>query len=291
MSEAPRPRAARSAAPGYLAEAGDLCAFVSAHKAGLPGEGSNGYVDPRPSEAALMLRAVELALADALDEAAALLEALNYDLVVFRDTGFGGSHLMLRERLPYRSGWGLFLVSRSPSREVTVEVPHPLWDTYTPELGIEAYLGLGARHFLMAGAHRYANGPRSPVSDMARNPGSLFQRLHESLTGADGHVLQFHGFNRQNHPDYPDVVLSNGSGQPHPELLRLGSAIQARGPTAGVFDGQRWSKLGATVNPQGRYTRQIGGRFYHLELRHVLRKDPDHRASVLEAVEEGLFGE
>jgi hypothetical protein len=283
--------AARADAPTLLEERGDLAAFITAHKATLPGEDSNGYVDPSPDEAATMELAVTLAQAGQLDEAAVALDALDYDLVVFTDTATAGAHLMLRERQPQRTGWGLYLLRLAAGgADLAVEVPHPIWDTYTPELGIETYLQLAARRFLMAGAHRYANGRGSMVSDMTRNPRSIFQRLHQALPAPSTQVLQLHGFKRDNHPGYPDAILSNGSAQPHGELTRLAAALEDYGIVVGVFDGQRWSRLAATLNPQGAHTRAIGGRFCHLELRHRLRSVPTHRAQIIAAIGASLLG-
>ena len=269
-------------------ERGDLAQLIAELKATLPGEASNGYVDPTEAEAAAMLQAVALLLAGSLHDAADALAALGYDLVRFHDAPSDSTHLMLCEQQPIRRGWGLYVLSAAPARDLTVEVPHPIWDVFTPELGTEAYLRLGARNFLMAGAHRYANGRGSLVSDVARNAASIFQRLHERLTGSSTHVLQLHGFNHQSYPDYPDVVLSNGSPTPHPELLRLQAAIETRGVPTGVFDGVRWAKLGATQNRQGRHTRAIGGRFYHLESRYRLRNRPELRTALVETIAEAL---
>lgn len=284
--------AARWHGAGIRAAAGDLLACIGDYKAALPGEDSNGYVDPTPSEADRMLAAVDRALAGDLGPAAALLDRFDYDLLVFDDPESGGAHLMLRERRPLRRGWGLLLLNTTPApaREAMVQVPHPIWDALSPELGLELYRRLGARHFMMAGAHRWANGRGSLVSDVARNPRSLFHRLHQQLAGPQTAVLQVHGFNHQSYPDYPDVVLSNGSPEPHAALRRLGDAIERRGERAGVFDGRSWAKLGATLNQQGRHTRAIGGRFYHLELRYRIRKDPLRRAALIEAIAEAVFG-
>src|SRR5207249_11563082 len=143
-------------------------------------------------------------------------------MLLYHDTATLGDHLVVCERPPCGRCWGLYILNRSPSaRNVVVEAPHPLHDRLTEELGIAAYLELDARAFLMAGAHRYADGYRSPISDMARNPHSVFQRLHEALTTADTHVVQMHGFCEEDYPGYPSVLLSSGSPQPHSGLFAL----------------------------------------------------------------------
>jgi hypothetical protein len=271
-------------------ESGDLQELAAAFEAALPGQDSQAYVDPGQQELSLILEAIGSALAGRLEAASARLAGLRCELASFEDAKAGGSHLLLREAIPAERGWGLFVLNRSPSaRNLLIEVPHPAWDRFTPELGAEAYLRLDARAFLLAGAHRYANGERSPLSDMTRNPRSLFQRLHELLTDADSQVLQYHGFKRDNHPDYPNVVLSNGSERPHHELYLLKAALEARGETVGIYDGQAWRALAATGNPQARHTRETGGRFYHVETRYGLRKDPTRRSGLVETAIEALL--
>jgi len=236
------------------------------------------------------LAATTTALGGDLDDAASRFDTFGYDLVSFLDLGSSVWHLMLRERTPCGHCWGLYVFSRSlTARDVVVQAPHPLFDALTPEMAIEAYARMDAREFFMAGTHRYANGPGSAVSDMARNPNSVFQRMHEALTGPQTQVFQYHGFSLRNHPGYPNVVLSNGSPNPQPELFLLKAAIEARGETVGIFDGRDWGELGATINPQGRYTRSIGGRFFHMEHEFAIRSDPARRAAMVDAALEALF--
>ncbi len=255
--------------PRALQESGDLQALVIAYKGTLPDHDSHAFVEPEPGEAVRFLAATTTALGGDLDDAASRFDT------------FG---------TPCGQCWGLYVLIRSvTARDVAVEAPHPLFDALAPEMAIDAYLRMDAREFSMAGTHRYANGPDSPVSDMARNPNSVFQKMHEALTGPDTQVFQYHGFNLRNHPGYPNVVLSNGGSTPHAELYQLKAAIEARGETVGIFDGQSWAELGATINPQGRYTRSIGGRFFHMENEFAIRSDPARRAAMVDAALEALF--
>src|SRR6266508_4369864 len=212
--------APRVAAPTLLEERGDLMDAIAEYKTTLPGRDTLAFVQPGEDELAVVMDAVRAAQSGDLMSAAATLDAFGYDLVTFTDSRTERAQLMLRERVPCGRCWGLYLFSRSPSRRnMTIEAPHPLFDLFTPEFAIEAYLRLDAEEFLMAGAHRYANGQDSLVSDMARNPDSLFQAVHVALTDPQTHVLQYHGFALQNQPGYPNVVLSNGSPLPHAELF------------------------------------------------------------------------
>jgi hypothetical protein len=80
------------------------------------------------------------------------------------------------------------------------------------------------------------------------------------------------------------VVLSSGSSQGHAGVFALRAALEARGESAGVFDGVQFTDLGGTQNPQGQYTRSIGGRFYHLEHVTALRLSPTRRSTAVNAL-------
>ena len=279
-------RSGRASLPEVHAE---LQSYVRAFKATLPGRDSGAFRDPSEDEQQAFIGALSRALTADPDGAAADLDPLGYDVLWVIDSSRNGSrHLALRERQPYERCWGLFLVNESPVvaglGPIIVEAPHPVFDTNSAELAIEAYRELAADAFLMAGAHRYANGPDSEISDMARNPHSILQRVHERLATASHHVLNYHGFAPTNHPGYPNVVLSNGSDAPHTELFTLKEQLEARAESAGVYDGVSFGELSGTVNPQGRHTRALGGRFYHMEHVTAIRTDPERRTRCVEAM-------
>lgn len=270
---------------------GDLRGFVKAYRAHIPGARSHAYVDPTEDDVGLVVGALVAALQGSLAAAALALRDVGYRLVLHRDPATQGEHIVVYEAPPCVRCWGMYVLNRSPSsHDVLVEAPHPVHDRLTPELGIGAYLELNARAFLMAGAHRYANGFPSLVSDMARNPRSVFQRVHEALTDGATHVVQMHGFCEDDYPGYPGILVSNGSAAPDSWLFELQAALAAHGEAAGVYDGVRWRQLGGLMNPQGLYTRTCGGRFYHMEHELALRRDPQRRRRVVLALRQVLNG-
>jgi hypothetical protein len=269
---------------------GDLREFIAEFKTTLPDLDSHRYRDPSPTELAEVLASLESALGGDLTAAASGLDPHGYDLLRFEDTNEQVAHLMVRERQPMERGWALLLINLLPAAQrVLVEVPHPIWDSQSPELGIEAYLGLSGSYFLMAGAHRYASGRDSVVSDMARSQSSLFMALHRRLADCETTTLQYHGFKADNHPGYPNIVLSNGSPDPPSILYRLQAALEAAGESTGVYNGQRWGDLSGRFNPQAAYSRSIGGSFFHLEHRYGVRARPHRRLAVVAAMRDVLF--
>ena len=277
--------------PPIATERGDLRAYITEFKTTLPDLDSHRYRDPSPLELSEVLRSLESALVGHLTAAASGLNPHGYDLLRFEDTTEQVAHLMVRERQPMERGWALLLINLSPAaRRVLVEVPHPIWDSQSPELGIEAYLSLVGSYFLMAGAHRYASGRDSLVSDMARSRSSLFMALHRRLADRETTTLQYHGFKADDHPGYPNIIVSNGSPDPPPVLYRLQAALEAAGESTGVYDGQSWGDLSGRINPQAAYSRAIGSGFFHLEHRYGVRARPHRRLAVVAAVRDVLFG-
>ncbi len=203
------------------------------------------------------------------------------------------------EQTPCQRCWGLYILrydTSSPAVNVAVEVPHPFSDESSEEIGIRAFLELDAKMFAMAGAHRNSNTatrpgyPNSRVSDMARSYESLFHKVHTNFTTRAPnatHVLQVHGFEAR--PGYPEVVLSDGSAQPHARLRSFAAQLDLSGFTVGVYDGQQYPAFGATRNPQARHTRNKGGFFYHLEAVHAVRSNPQKYDAIISALAQTLF--
>jgi hypothetical protein len=67
------------------------------------------------------------------------------------------------------------------------------------------------------------------------------------------------------------------------------TGLRGRGISAGVYDGEQYPALGATINPQAKHTRKKGGYFYHLEAVHAIRSNPTERAAVIAALGATLF--
>src|SRR5262249_16862713 len=152
-----------------------------------------------------------------IDGADALAGALDYEVVQFTDTATGFVYYGLREQLvngqPTR-GWGSFFLNFDFVTDKLVEVPHPLYDQASEDIGALVYHKAGAHGFIMAGAHRNANG--TGTADVTHLPDSIFETVHEAWNGPAGETMawQMHGFAITNHPTFPQgtaAVLSNGA--------------------------------------------------------------------------------
>ncbi len=67
------------------------------------------------------------------------------------------------------TGWGTYFFDPAAARELSIEVPHPVFDRFTELEGIDAFLQLRLRSFLLAGTHRCASDNESPCDGRTRS--------------------------------------------------------------------------------------------------------------------------
>lgn len=247
----------------------------------MPGSGSNEYQLPTQQEIDDFGLVFEYMKNGEYSQVQPVLDQYGYQFYRFHHTAENpDTFYLIYEVPPITRGWGMYVIREDYDRNVHVQVPHPLFDTYTPQVGARSFLRHNMRFYSIAGAHRFANGPigTNPVSDVARDHPSIFQRAHE--VWSDTEALQLHGFNDSNpiYDDYPDVVISNGTTSPQPVLYTLADLLHQRNISAGVYDEETMndlSLLAATQNPQGQWSAQNERTFVHYEMARYLRELED----------------
>jgi hypothetical protein len=270
------------------------------------GRGSNAFIQPSAEEVDAFRVAMQQLLMGDIANAMTGLNALNYDLNTLNDVS-GQSYLVAQERSEGFRGLGTYIVDSSYVRNVIVEVPHPLWDTNTPEEGSDVFQGLGARALFVAGTHRCAN-PDTPSgcsgTTTSCNTGSIPVRISDAphftgnfMYGAHSAGLQLvpqpislnlHG----NSSEPVDVTLSDGTRIPGSDTAlvhRLRNALAARSVSVGSCnwpdDGLTPQNLCGTTNVQGRLSNgspetcgsnaiTASGLFLHIEQHLNIRNDP-----------------
>jgi len=243
----------------------------------MPVSGSNGYQPPTQAEIndfGLVFQYMKNGQHELVQP---ILDQYGYVFLRFNHTAENpDTFYLIYEPAPIARGWGMYVLRPNFAKNVHVQVPHPLFDTNTPQVGARSFVRHRMRYYSIAGAHRFANGDQgtNPVSDVARNHPSIFQRAHQ--VWSDAQVLQLHGFNDSNpiYDGYPDVVISNGTLTPPPILYTLRDLLTQHAITGGVFDAQtqnQLSLLGATQNPQGQWSAANGRVFIHYEMARYLR--------------------
>lgn len=280
--------------PVQLPDTVDLVSFADQLRAGMPGEGSGGYVPPRSWEVARFLQAVDHALARRAAAADSMLSVFGYDVVYAVESALGDSLIFVAERSPIERGWGTYVWNAaSGATPATVHVDHPLYDLDTPQLAARLYLDCRCRGLYIAGTHRYANA--DDVSDMARTTTSILQALHEHLATLDSVAVSIHGFAAAGHSpptSESDAVVSNGATSAgmlgwSPATLALRDTLRGRGYTVGLvaYD-DAYTELTGSPNPQGRFSNDTfgHGRWVHVELARPVRATVEARDAMAAAI-------
>lgn len=284
----------------------EIVEWIAAYIDDLPGKGSEGYVAPSPAERAAFGLAVQHLVAGEWDAAAVQATAAGAALVHLSDGNAEFVGLVDDPSLP-ATGRGRYLVRIGDAREVLIASPHPRFDLFTGLRAAELFVGLQARAFAVAGAHRCANAAESGcsgktgacggglapyrVSDQAHTEGGSFQAFHESL--GVPLAVQIHGFGSGD--DEPEFTISDGTKTDSDDPDHLGNrvagalaaAVAAAGSTKAGNSCNRTGDINllcASSNTQGRWLNgvpvslacttaatQATGAFLHLELSKDLR--------------------
>lgn len=179
------------------------------------------------------------------------------------------SHLLLQD--PTERGWGKMLFRCGAPTGLVIEVPHPLSDYRTPELGLRMFEQSGADVYLLSGTNRFNRAepsleqPKKRLSDGAHSSATFFHSAHCGLVGSGDCVLQVHGFDSQGGD--PTVVVSDGldDGADPAELRHLaGQLDQHHVPhLIADFESSLGKRLGARTNLQGQQRDCV---FLHMEV-------------------------
>jgi hypothetical protein len=129
--------------------------------------------------------------------------------------------------------WGIAVVHMDHNaagvKNLSIDIPHPLHDSYTWTQGIQVFLGINARSFTMSGSHRTANAEASScqdkyqMADGAHNTMNTFMASSLAIfeyyanlpqIDTDYTAIQFHGMSNDSCED--DVYLTPGTGLYHP---------------------------------------------------------------------------
>jgi hypothetical protein len=276
----------------------------------IPGSKQGGYKDPGkdPTARTRLVEGFKKARDGDLLEAGKQLKLADYTVTLFVDSGTGREVVILQEQKvkgAYPRAWGLYVIAWPPkqnSSNLVVEVPHACppnvpnqpkvcegGDTNSHLVGVEVFRSANGRYLFINGAQRNATS----LSDVAHQPKSAFQKIHEAALdpkqkglGAKAKVYQAHRFFTENHdgkngdPCPPidnvkpgtatvaNVVVSNATNTSAGTLAeKVAVAVEAKDSlfffvclATGVGT---CSDLAATKNVQK--DRMFGGSFVHVE--------------------------
>ncbi|CAB9504849.1 Inherit from COG: chitinase [Seminavis robusta] len=199
--------------------------------------------------------------------------------------------------------YGAVVVNQDPNaKDLSIDIPHPIYDDQTFRQGIAVFKGTDARSFTLSGSHRKANaaiscqGSSYKIADAAHNSDHTFQmsavaiKEYYAALGKDFTSIQFHGMGSTCPDD--DVFMTHGfktSPQAGEKIQLLRDAF--KNELEDVADQDRISMTGdtdctltGTSNTQGRFyngvdlddvctTAQVGysGNFIHIEQQRFIR--------------------
>ncbi len=287
-----------------------LASWYVPYKASIPGPGTNAYVPPSQAEADTFRAAFANLLSGDVSEAASAFDSLGYEIDYLIESP--RTYIMVLEHAGSGKNRGAFIVNPRASRDLVLEVPHPLFDTNTGEEGIVLLGSTGARALLIAGSHRCANSALSSCSgttsactggapqafhnsDMGHTMPSFFQAAHEAISARGNVAVNLHG----NGSEIPDVEISDGTMTAR-SATSLVIKVRDSLATAGVnvascnWPADNPSSLGlcGTTNVQGRWTNgsanpctssptNASGQFLHVEQHLPFRNSPGALGSAL----------
>jgi hypothetical protein len=193
-------------------------------------EKSEEYVPPSGTEKRKFRSALTVLLKGKVSRAQKFLSRIDLEVVKFKDTTTGMTFYLIREKpnIPPR-GWGLYAINPHSSRNIVLEIPHPIADTRTESQGAAFFLELSAHALIIAGTHRCANlsssrcsgmtsvcsdsgsPERYRISDAAHSTRHLLQVAHETLLDLNEALVAvaLHGFAKRSAD--PHAFVSDGT--------------------------------------------------------------------------------
>lgn len=169
-------------------------------------------------------------------------------------------------------GWPS-LVLAPDGKRIAIEVPHPIADAATEDIGLALFRSSNSQLLIIAGTHRDYGG--SNAADVAHLDTSGFQTAHEVAVDAGFATTQIHGWSNDQHPNIEvDIIFSNGT--PHASTLveLAASRFGTDSPIVGCAYGSAGCDgLGAETNIQAMYATQEGADFLHIEISRSVRDD------------------
>ncbi|MFG2678413.1 hypothetical protein [Streptomyces sp. NPDC048392] len=177
--------------------------------------------------------------------------------------------------------WGRLYLNADSRVRWSAQVPHPVADRDTEELGVRLLEDTPGGALVLAGAHRRAG--RGDAADVAHREDSAFHGMVMELQERGVPGIQLHGF-AESTTDRHDAVLSTGATESAPGEV---SALADRMEAEGLRVCRGWSArcpLEGTTNVQGQAAQRQHATFVHLELAPDARgdgRDADEAADAL----------
>lgn len=265
----------------------DLTAIINSFTASF--NSSMPYREPTSPEKANGVAGIQrLAISGA--DASGLLVPLGFTISSGIDSVTKRSYILATSEFGTDRGWGLYLVDTSAPIKLIIEVPHPISEQYTDQMGLQHWQAVPGCLLMLAGAHRDAS---SGLADVSLHTGSLFHGVAASFADMKLPQIQYHGYADATAPSLTHVV-SSGTGIVGSAIRRVSQELTSAGFTVGNgWDSSgSGSGLTATTNVQGLDAAAKNTTWIHVTANATNRGSTDTRRlttqSVIAAQTEGL---
>ncbi|MDF3298449.1 hypothetical protein [Streptomyces tropicalis] len=244
----------------------------------------HGYQPPRRADREGVAQAVGLLLDGHRGQAEQLLSQRDFTLRTVVDQVSGRAFAEIADRTEEAAtprGWGRIYLDLGHGRHWSVQVPHPLSDQNSEQVGVGVLRGTPGGILVIAGAHRKSG--RGDSADVAHRRDTVFDAVCAELARRGLPGVQVHGFADDSAPGY-DVVASTGRGTAGRSDGRL-LADALRGKGFAVC--RAWARscpLEGRENVQGGLADTEDLAFLHVEFAHAVRDDAARRARAVAAV-------
>ncbi|MFI6699942.1 hypothetical protein ACIBJC_13350 [Streptomyces sp. NPDC050509] len=178
-------------------------------------------------------------------------------------------------------GWGRVYVALDAPVHFSVQVPHPVADAYSDQLGVGVLRGTPGGVLVIAGTRRTAG--EGKAADVAHRRDTVFHAVCAELVARRMPGIQVHGFADSSAPDH-DLVVSTGAGEAaRPQAVTLARALS----DDGFRVCRAWSAkcpLAGRKNKQGVLAADKDVPFLHVEVSRTVRTDPSRMRDAIEAM-------
>ncbi|MFC9469183.1 hypothetical protein [Streptomyces coelicoflavus] len=229
------------------------------------------YAPPDDEQRARLAEGVGSLLDGDAREAERLLSPVGLTVTRLTDTDSGRRYDEVAATGPGASDrWGRLYLNADSRLRWSAQVPHPVSDRHTEDLGVRLLEGTPGGALVLAGAHRRAGD--GDAADVAHREDSAFHGIVLELQKRGVPGIQLHGFAESTTDDY-DAVLSTGASETASGEV---SALADRLDAEALRVCRGWSArcpLEGTTNVQGRAAQRRHATFVHLELAPDARGD------------------
>lgn len=227
---------------------------------------SHGYRQPGRADRTAIAQAIGLLVDGHRAQAELLLSERDFTVRTIRDRVSGHRYAEVADRTDDAvtpRGWGRVYMDLDHTPRFSIQVPHPVFDEGTEQLGVRVLRDSPGGILVIAGAHRKAGVGNS--ADVAHRQDTVFYAICAELVRRKMPGIQLHGFAASTAPGY-DVVASSGAGSAgRSDAGRLADALG----THGFHVCRAWVRkcpVEGYTNAEGRAADAADVPFLHIEL-------------------------